>query len=119
MGRGHEACQTQLSQHTTKFGQMANSHLTASAFNRLWISMLAVLVAVPTVIHPLSTSSIKPHIALSLHGLHGLVQHNIITAYKITSVFTMVQQLWLCRGLFFRTTWVRCYQKCITSLDFK
>ena len=58
--------------------------------------MLAVLVAVPTVIHPLSTSSIKPeHIALSLQGLHGLVQHNIITAYKITSVFTMVQQLWL------------------------
>jgi len=81
--------------------------------------MLAVLVAVPTVIHPLSTSSIKPHIALSLQGQHGLVQHNIITAYKITSVFTMVQQLWLCRGLFSRTTWVRCYQKCITSLDFK
>jgi len=36
--------------------------LTASAFNRLWISMPAVLVIVPTVmqnwLHPLSTSSI-------------------------------------------------------------
>jgi len=37
--------------------------LTASAFNQLWISMLAVLVTVPTVtqnsLHPLSTSSIN------------------------------------------------------------
>jgi len=36
--------------------------LTASASDRLWISMLAVLVTVPTVVqnslHPLSTSSI-------------------------------------------------------------
>ena len=48
--------------------------LTASAFNRLWISMLAVLVAVPTVthnsLHTLSTSCIIAHHLLDfmVHG---------------------------------------------------
>jgi len=47
--------------------------LTASVFNRLWISMPAVLVAVPTVtqnsLHPLSTSSI-----IARHLLDFMVQ---------------------------------------------
>jgi len=44
------------------YNQSRPLKLTASAFNRLWISTLAVLVTVPTVmqnsLHPLSTSSI-------------------------------------------------------------
>ena len=53
--------------------------LTVSAFNQLWISMLAVLVAVPTVmqnsLHPLSTSSITAQ-----HLLEFMVQGKIIDA---------------------------------------
>ena len=53
--------------------------LTASAFNRLWISMPAVLVTVPTVmqnsLHPLSTSS-----TTARHLLDFMVQGKITKA---------------------------------------
>ena len=54
-------------------------NLTASTFNRLWISMLAVLVTVPTItqnsLHPLSTLSITAH-----HLLDFMVQGKITEA---------------------------------------
>jgi len=73
-----EGCQTQLSQHTTKVGRMA------STYNRLRISMSAVLVAVPTVtqnslLHPLSTSLITAR-----HLLDVMVQAKITEADALT-----------------------------------
>jgi len=57
--------------------------LTASAFNRLWISMPAVLVTVPTVtqnlLHPLSTSSITPR-----HLVNLMLQRKITQADALT-----------------------------------
>jgi len=55
------------------------AHNNSQCLNRLWISMPAVLVTVPTVIHnllhPLSTSSITAH-----HLLDFMVQGNITEA---------------------------------------
>jgi len=57
--------------------------LTASAFSRLWISMPAVLITVPTVmqnsLHPLSTSSITAR-----HLLDFMVQGKITEADALT-----------------------------------
>jgi len=58
--------------------------LTASDFNRQWISMPTVLVAVPTVtpnsLHPLSTSSIT-----ACHLLDFMVQGKITDAGTLTT----------------------------------
>ena len=60
------------------YNQSRRLELTASTFNRLWISIPAVLVTVPTVmqnsLHPLSTSSITDR-----HLLDFMVHHPVRT----------------------------------------
>jgi len=73
----------QLRQHTTKVDRMAGSKLSVIAFDRLWISMPAVMVAVPAVrqnsLHYLSTSSITAR-----HLLDFMVQGKITEAESPT-----------------------------------